>query len=233
MKMRQDKTLAQILLIFSIINVVLAAPALVQRRRLVTDRADDEPTGESGQDPAGSVHQEVVPAAPLPSVGSPVESAEKSHMQYESWSDDSQFEYLSKSSGADADSAPNEQSGLHQPVSGAEQLHGYLPPVSGDLPLEHHPFPWWLYTDWRPPGKWEVGEPSYSGPGAPEMLPPASGAQPFHHDTVDTTPWWQKLDPVTDMDQASTMSWASKVSGWSEAEAEAESKVAEETHLHL
>jgi hypothetical protein len=220
--MRQDKTFARILLIFSIANVILAAPALVQQRRLVTDRTDDELTSESEQDPAGPVHQEVVPASPPPSVGSPAGS-EKSPTLSESWSDDPQFEYLSKSSDSDSDSAPNSQFGSHQDSV----------PVSGGLPLEHKPFPWWEHSDWRPPGKWEVGEPSYSGPSALEMLPPASVAQPLHYDTVGTTPWWHSLNSVTDMDQASTMSWASKVSGWSEAEAEAEAKVAEETRPHL
>ena len=45
--MRQGKTVARILLIFSIANVVLAAPVLVQQRRLVTDRSDDKSTDES------------------------------------------------------------------------------------------------------------------------------------------------------------------------------------------
>ena len=69
--MLRDKTVARIILIFSIANVVLAAPALVLQRRLVTDGSDDEPTDEQGQAPgslAGSVHQDgVVPAASPPS----------------------------------------------------------------------------------------------------------------------------------------------------------------------
>ena len=55
--MRRDKTIARILLIFSIANVVLAAPALVRQRGLVTDGSNDKPTDEPGQapgSPAGS-----------------------------------------------------------------------------------------------------------------------------------------------------------------------------------
>ena len=68
--MRRNKIIARILFIFSIANVVLAAPALLRQRRLVTDRADDEPTGDSEQDSGlasstGPAHQDlVVPAAP-------------------------------------------------------------------------------------------------------------------------------------------------------------------------
>ena len=59
--MRQDKTVARILLIFSIANVVLAAPASVRQRRLVTDGSDDEPMDQPGQAPgplAGSLPAE-------------------------------------------------------------------------------------------------------------------------------------------------------------------------------
>ena len=44
--MHQGKTVARILLIFSIANFVLAAPAIVRQRRFITDRSD-EPTDES------------------------------------------------------------------------------------------------------------------------------------------------------------------------------------------
>ena len=71
--MHRNKTFAGIFLIFSIANVtiVLAAPALIRQRHFVTERADDEPTGESKQDPAGLVHGEVGPAASPPPVGLP------------------------------------------------------------------------------------------------------------------------------------------------------------------
>jgi hypothetical protein len=230
--MHWNKTFAGILLIFSIANVVLAAPALIRQRHFVTDRADDEPTGESNLDPAGSVHQEVVPAVTPPPVGSPTGS-EKSPTLSEMWSDGSLLDYLAESS-SNEDSVPNSPSTLHQdsvPVSGAPaapQLHDDLPLVSGSPRLQDRPFPWWLYTDWRPPGTYEVGESSHTASHA-QMLPPAppSGAQPLHDDAL----WFHEheLNPVTDMDQASTMSWSSKVSGWEEEE----EKVAEETHLHV
>ena len=74
--MRRDKTVARIILLFSIANLVLAAPALVRQRRLVIDRADDGPTDELQATSwslrlAGSVYQnEVVPAAPPSGPGS-------------------------------------------------------------------------------------------------------------------------------------------------------------------
>ena len=69
--MRRDKTVARVLLIFSIASFVLAAPALQPQRRLVTDRADDKPTDESEQ-----AHG--VPPAPPPSVGS-LDGSEQAH----------------------------------------------------------------------------------------------------------------------------------------------------------
>jgi len=72
--MRLDKTVARVLLIYSIASVVLAAPTVVRQRHLITDRADDKPTDESEQVQgllAELEHQsEVLPAAP-PSVGLP------------------------------------------------------------------------------------------------------------------------------------------------------------------
>ena len=50
--MRLDKTFARILLIFSIAGVILAAPALVQQRRLVTDRSGGESTDQPKPLPA-------------------------------------------------------------------------------------------------------------------------------------------------------------------------------------
>jgi len=227
--MRRDKTFVRILLIFSIANVVLAAPAVMRQRHFVTDRRDDKPTGDSEQDPAGSVHQQVVPAVTPPPVGSPTGS-EKSPTLSEMWSDESMLNYLAETS-SDEDSVPNSPSKLHQdlvPVSGASaapQLHDDLPIVSGGPRLQNQPFPWWEHTYWRPPATWEVGESSHTASGAQEMLPPALGAQPSH----DGTLWFHDLNPDTDMDQASTMSWSSRVSGWEEDEA----KIAEETRLHL
>ena len=200
--MRRDKTFAGILLIFSIANVVLTAPASMRQRRLVTYRTDDEQTGVSNQGLAGSVHQDVVPAVTPPSVGSPAGS-EKSAS-------------LSKVSSSNEDSVPNSPYGLsgsHQnlvPVSGAPQLHDDLPIVSGGPRLQYGVFPWWLHTDWRPFGISEVGESSHTASQA--QMPPASGAQPLHDDTMSL----HDLNPITDMDQVST-----------------KTLVADEAHLHL
>jgi hypothetical protein len=204
--MRRNKTFAGILLFFSIANVVLAAPASMRQRRLVTDRTVDEQTGESNQDPAGSVHQEVVPAVTPP----PVETVE-------SLAGSEKLPSLSKMSSSNEDSVPNSlygPSAPHQnlvPVSGAPQLHDDLPIVSGGPRLQYGLFPWWLHTDWRPFGTYEVGEPSHTASQA-QMMRPASGAQPLHDDTISL----HDLNPITDMDQVST-----------------KTLVADETHIHL
>jgi hypothetical protein len=46
--MRQDKTFTRILLIFSIASVVLAGPAVVRQRRLVTDRSGSDASSDDG-----------------------------------------------------------------------------------------------------------------------------------------------------------------------------------------
>ena len=72
-KMRQNKTVARILLVFSIANLVLAAPAGVRQRGLVTNGPDDDSAD-------GSMHQFFMPESsgsgssqlndPLPTPGS-------------------------------------------------------------------------------------------------------------------------------------------------------------------
>ena len=178
----------------------------------------------------------MVPAVTPPPVGSPAWS-EKSPTLSELWSDESMLDYLAKSEdsmdenyvpkpSSDEDSVPNSPSGVLQDskplaFSGSPRVH--LLSEDPRLPDGPRPYPWWLHTDWRPPAIYEVGESSHTASGAQEMLPPA---QPAHDDAL----WLHDLNPVpvTDMDQASTMSWASKVSGWGE---EDEEKVADETHL--
>lgn len=49
--MHQDKTVAQILLIFSVANVALAVPTVVRQRNPVTGGLDDESTDRSGSEP--------------------------------------------------------------------------------------------------------------------------------------------------------------------------------------
>ena len=90
--MLRNKTFAGIFLIFSIANVTvaLAAPVLIRQRHSVTERADEEPTGESKQDPAGLVHEEVEPATTPPPVGSPEKSLTPSGL----WSEKQLIDYL-------------------------------------------------------------------------------------------------------------------------------------------
>ena len=90
-KMRRDKMFARILLILSIANVVLAAPALVRQRRFVTDRSDDESmpllapnsdasessvtsgsvTQASPPSSAGAMHQDSPPVSVAPQLNNP------------------------------------------------------------------------------------------------------------------------------------------------------------------
>ena len=201
--MRRDKTVARILLIFSIANVVLAAPALVRQRRLVTDRGDDEPpTDESQPDawPNGPVRQNSV-----------------------SYSYSASLSGSEPGSGLDSlggysdneDPSPNSQPNLHQgsvpkptsgslnqdlvPVSGSPESHDNLPPVSGGSRLQPAPYPSWLHTDEDHPSQWEVGESSHT---VPEMLSPVPGAQPLHD---EKNPWWHDLylHPGNDIDETS------------------------------
>jgi hypothetical protein len=122
--MRQDKTFARILLIFSIANVVLAAPAVVRQRRFVTDRTDVRVDGRvdaiarqgdrqllrvpvvsyvgfcaQGPPPsmAGSLHQDSAPVSVAPQLNDPA------------------------------------------PVSGTSELHNVPPFMSGNLPSQHDP----------------------------------------------------------------------------------------------
>ena len=206
--MRRNKTVAWILLIFSIANVVLAAPALVPQRWLVTDRADDEPTpGESEQAPgslAEPLHQDGVVSATPPSGRLPSEeSPSDSQLQQElDRLDRFLGEPLSPVSPLHPDYMLEPPFGsLHQdlePVSGAPdspESHDDLPVVYGGPRSQPPPFPWWLHTTERPPAQFEVGGTSSSVDSG--AFPPASGAQPLHD---DTTPWWHNLDPVTDIE---------------------------------
>jgi hypothetical protein len=202
-----DKTVVRILLIFSIANIVLTAPALVRQRRLVTDRADDEPTDESEKAP-GSLAEpvrkdEVVPATP-PSGWSPTESEQ-------SLSDSELLDWLNNFLGEGF--PPNSPSCIHHdpvPMPLSSSLHQDLVPVSG-APESHDdltrtpPSPWGLHTTERPPGQLEVGESSRIESGTLGGSPPASGAQPLLDDKNpwhdDTTLWWHDLSPITDVER--------------------------------
>ena len=164
--MRRDKTLARVLLIFSISSVVLAAPALLRQRRLVTDRADGEPMDESEQ-----AHGLLAEPEPGPSVGSPAGDLEDVSLS------DSMLDWLDK--------FINSLSPLHQdmfPVSGASKSDSDVPQVSGGPGPHGVPSPaWWSQTTERPPAQFEVGETSShmesGSPGGGGGLAPASGIQ--------------------------------------------------------
>jgi hypothetical protein len=111
--MRRDKTFARILLIFSIANVVLAAPVVVRQRRFVTDRSDgdvgeakdgvllypyevidnhfaNQPPGSSGsvaQGPPpsmdGSLHQDSAPVSVAPQSNEPAPVSENLPSQHD------------------------------------------------------------------------------------------------------------------------------------------------------
>ena len=196
-----DKTVVRILLILSIANVVLTAPALVPRRRLVTNRAD-EPTGESEQAPGSLVEpahkDEVVPATP-PSGWSPAGSEQP-------LSDSELLEWLNKCFGEGF--PPNSPSCIHHdpaPILPSSSLHQDLVPVSG-APESHDdptlPSPLGLPTTERPSGQLEVEESSRVDSGTPGGSLPPSGAKPLPDDKNswhdDTSPWWHDLSPITD-----------------------------------
>ena len=210
--MRRDKTVARILLIFSIANVVLAAPALVRQRRLVTDRGDDEPTDESNPDAPsnGPVRQNSVSYSYSSADSTSLSGSEPG----------SRLESLGGYSD-DEDSTPNSPPSLHQdfvprppsgslnqdsvPVSGGPESHDDLPSVSGGPRLQPAPYQWWLHTDERPPSQWEVGESSHTKEEShtvPKMLPPVPEAQPLQD---EKNPWWHDkyLYPGNDIDETS------------------------------
>ena len=223
--MHLDKTVARVLLIFSIASVVLAAPASVRQRHLTTDPADDEPMDESEQahgllaEPVHQPESEVLPEAP-PSVGSPdgtdLLSLGDSTLDWL----DGFFQHLPSQSPSHPyyypPDSPEPPSGMsHQdlvPVSGAPESHGDVPLVSEGPGSHAVPFPWWLHTAERPPAQFEVGGSSSSSshmesgaPGGGGGSAPALGAQSL-----------QDLIPVTNIDQAARLdSWLSSVSAWS------------------
>ena len=174
--MRRDKTLARILFIFSIANVILAAPTLVRQTRFVTDRSGEEPTDGS---------------TPLlaPNSGAPESSAGSS------WA--SQVPPPSQAESLDQDStslsvAP--QSNDPQRASGKSESH-YVPPpyapppTSGnpssqnDPPLGSEAQP---LLDHTPPAS-EAAQ-LHSNPS------PGTGAQPFFK---DSHPSWHDFRPGT------------------------------------
>jgi hypothetical protein len=208
--MRQDKTVARILLIFFIANVVLAAPLLVRQRRLVTDRRGDEPMGEPKLDnPPSGFHQ-----GSRPNTG-----ALQSH------------DYLPQQSelgnwrlqGPPQD-RPNQykwwpHSVWRPPATlvAEDSSHKKLPPALENRPLRIN----------------RIAYPETSAEGIPlEIFPekleayPPDGNQLYHYEVQSVT--------FKDVDDASPMSWAAEPPSpvWEKEEVNL-AKFAGETHLHL
>ena len=166
--MRPDKTFARILFIFSIANVVLAAPASVRQKRLVTNREGDKSTSEStpllapnpdassssagaqSPSPAGSLHQDSAPASVAPQPNDP---------QTESGTPESHYvppSYVppptpgNPSSKDDPPLGSEAQPSLDHtpPASEAAQLHSNPSPGTE---LEPHPFfeNWDTHPSWH------------------------------------------------------------------------------------
>ena len=156
--MRRDKTFTRILLIFSIANVVLAAPAVVRQRHFVTDRSEDEPTDESTLLPDKLVdsYSASQSSAPSGSVtqASPPSSAESLHQDSAPVSVAPQLNDPQPVSGTSELHVPPFTSGNPPsqddvlPASEAAQLHS--DPLSGSRsqPLYEDMAPSWY--DWRP-----------------------------------------------------------------------------------
>jgi hypothetical protein len=241
--MRRDQTFTRILLLFSIANVVLAAPAFVIQRSPVTDGPESTegsvPSLVSDSDASQSLAGlGVVSQAPPPlQVGSEHGSPAGSVHQ----------DFVPESSGSGAQQ-------LNDPPStpGAQPLHSDSLPASEGLPLQGDslPAPEAAQLHNIPPSASGAAQlhDSPSGPGAApshDDLPSGSGAQPLHEDPHAS---WQNYRPVTEIEEAPSsrlesshlhsdaleaprVSGASLESGWSEAfavAAEAEAKEAED-----
>jgi hypothetical protein len=183
--MRRDKTFTRILLIFSIANVVLAAPAVMRQRRLVTDRSGDESTDKSTpllNDLIDSYSASQSSAAS----GSVAQASPPSSA--ESWHQDS----------AMASVAP--QSNDPQPWSETSESHyaapAYVPPFTSgnrDPPSQHDPPP---ETEMQP----LFGNQPQASEAAQlhDDKLPASGAQPIFE---DSHPSWHDFRPGTEIEE--------------------------------
>ena len=162
--MRQDRIFARILLIFSIANVVLAAPAFIRQRALITDVQDDQSTDGSmpsletasdmSETPAGP---DWVLQEPPQSQSGPLHVSTSGSEQY--WTPMSSPGSLHQN-GVEPATPPSPPAGLHQdgtssqassspqlhddprPGSDTPQLHDDAPAGPGAQPLFSDP-PWW------------------------------------------------------------------------------------------
>ena len=255
--MRRDKTFTRILLIFSIANVVLAAPAVVIQRSPVTDGQESTEGSVSSIVPDSDASQSLaglggVSQAPPPS---------QAGAEHESPAGSVHKNFVPESSGLGAQQ-------LNDPPTtpGAEQLHDDSP--SGPGAQSPHEEDTHLWQNW-----YSVTVPESSGSGAQQLNGPPTtpGAPPSHGDSLpasgaeqlhgsddspsgsgaqsphEDTHLWQNWHPVTEIEEAPSsrlqsshlepetleaprISGGSLGSGWSEAfaaAAEAEAKEAE------
>ena len=198
--MRRKKTVARVLLIFFIANVVLAAPAVVRQRSLVTDVPDDESTDESmpslmtasdvsetspPPSQAGSLHESPPGSEKDWTPGSPVGSLHQDGAEpaapaglHQDWIA-SHASLSDVSLSQDLESPHDSDSAL---VPEAPQLHYVSPsyfssPTSGTPPSQDDPRP----GSGSPPLH---NDDSLAGPGAQpgiwKDVPLRSGAQPSY-----------------------------------------------------
>ena len=216
--MRRDKIVARILLIFSVTNAVLAAPAVVQQRRFVTDRAGVKSTspgpsslGSETGPPSESGYLPDFEGSPGPDtpplLSDDSDTSSSLHLSSNFGTDryysdplsESHFNSLTHSSVGSSSSslhpaeAPVSQLENDPPsMSGAQQFND-PPPKSGTSELHNIP----LATSGRPPS--QDHDPTPASPEAAQLhKPPGSGDQPFHDDIHSS---WQNWRPVTDIEQ--------------------------------
>jgi hypothetical protein len=209
--MRRDRTFARILLIFSITNVALAAPAVIRQRSLVTDTPDNESTGESmpSLETASGVSE--TSAGPGSTLQGPPESQSGSmHVSplgsQQDWTPGSSPVGSLHQNGVEPATPHPPPAGLHQDwaashaslsdVSLSPQVHDGPPSGSGSPQL----------SDPRPgSGTSQLHDGAPAGLGAqPDVsknvplrgdTPSGSGAQPLFKDA----PWWQNYRPVSEI----------------------------------
>ena len=193
--MRRDKIVARILLIFSIANAVLAAPAVVRQRLFdrAGDKSTDEPTPSLGSGSGYLPDYEASPGPDTPPLLS--DDSDTSSSFHLSSTFDTDKYYADQLSPSHFDSMTESWDGsssaaLHSagvPESVAPQLDDDPPSASGSQQL-NDPTP----TSGRPPSQ---DHPTPESEAAQLHNPlPGSGDQPLHDDSL---PWWHDYYPMT------------------------------------
>ena len=175
--MRRNKTVTQILLIFSIANLLLAAPAGVQQRGLVTNGPDDDSAD-------GSIHQDVMPESSgsrSPQLNDPLPTPESTPLQDElarSGAPPLYGDSLPASEAAQLHNNPpqaSEAAQLHDdPLArpGAAPFPNDSPSVSGARLMGEDVHPSWHGWTWTPVTEIEELPPSPKAPTRKIEWPP-------------------------------------------------------------